>query len=287
MSKNNKSRIFAAVISAVSISVCFGCGRAVQRLEEIRDRVVQRQSQAGAESLRTNLALGNPSNATDDPADRTNYLLARDSSVISYNDDRGTANWAAWKISAEDLGDSLPRPDFRPDPELPLRFHPIVAADYSGSGFDRGHLVASADRFGNPAENEKTFYMTNIVPQTKELNQFPWQKLESYTRTLVRKGYDVYVIAGVWGDKGKIKKRVTIPAGCWKILYAVPRGSDPAAASHSAKVVAVEMPNEKGIRHDRWIKFKSTVRSIEQKTGYDFLSALPAGEQERLETRSE
>jgi DNA/RNA endonuclease G (NUC1) len=44
------------------------------------------------------------------------------------------------------------------------------------------------------------------------------------------------------------------------------------------------MPNENGIAHDRWIKYKTSVRALEQKTGYDFFSALPVPEQDRLET---
>ena len=271
------------LLAAVSLTLPFGCGRAVEKLEEIRDRVVDRRDPdlpAAAE----NVPLGNPSGATQNAADRNNYLITRSSYTLSYNSDKGTANWAAWKVTSESLGQNLPRPEFRPDPELPSGFRKIVPSDYSGSGYDRGHLVASADRFGDAGMNEQTFYMTNIVPQAKDLNQFPWNKLESYTRTLVRNGYDVYVIAGVLGEKGKIKKRVTVPAACWKILYIVPRGGDP-SVSGSAKVIAVEMPNENGIAHDRWTKYKTSVRALEGKTGYDFFSALPVPEQERLETK--
>ncbi|MEP7213867.1 MAG: DNA/RNA non-specific endonuclease [Acidobacteriota bacterium] len=276
-------KILICALAALSLSLPFGCSRAVDKLEEIRDRIIERNDPAQPAAATVNIPLGDPSGASSNNADRDNYLITRAAYTLSYNNDKGTANWVAWKITAESLGESLRRPEFRPDPELPSGFRKIVPSDYSGSGYDRGHLVASADRFGDAALNDQTFYMTNVVPQTKDLNQFPWNKLEIYTRTLVRKGYDVYAIAGVLGNKGRLRKRVTIPASCWKILYIVPRGAAP-SDSGSAKVIAVEMPNDNGIAHQRWAKYKTSVRALEEKTGYDFFSALPVSEQDRLET---
>jgi endonuclease G len=269
------------IFAVFALSIIFGCGRAVEKLEKIGDRDAPRSTPVSGL-----LPLGNPSGATDDGRDRTNYLLTRGSYAASYNDRRGTLNWISWRITSGDLGEALPRAEFRPDPLLPPGFNTILPSDYSRSGYDRGHMVASADRFADPALNEETFYMTNIVPQTKALNQFPWQKFESYTRTLARKGYDVYATAGVLGEKGRLKNRVTVPAACWKILYAVPAGVSPLDSS-AAHVIAVEMPNIDGIDHQRWNAFKTTVRALEQRTGYNFLSALPPEEQERLETTTQ
>ena len=33
--------------------------------------------------------------------------------------------------------------------------------DYKGSGYDRGHLISSADRLGRAVVNSETFLMTN------------------------------------------------------------------------------------------------------------------------------
>ena len=54
----------------------------------------------------THLLLGNPSNATPDPADRTNYLLVKPRYALSYNDVTGTPNWVSWRMTAADLGDA-------------------------------------------------------------------------------------------------------------------------------------------------------------------------------------
>ena len=255
----------------------FGCGAAVSRSAGPGER-----PEDAAKPV-TLLPLGNPSGAAADPANADNYLLVHRSFAASYNNSRGTVNWVAWKTTAADLGEALPRPDFSDDLSLPPQFYRAKPSDYSRSGFDRGHLVPSADRFGDAGLNAELFLMTNVVPQTSELNQFPWQKFESYARTLVRKGYDVYAISGVLGSRGLIANRITVPASCWKILYYLPAGNDPVADSHEARVVAVDMPNIAGISAERWIKFKVSVRELEQKTGYDFLSTLAAAEQQRLE----
>src|SRR5690606_22387561 len=98
-------------------------------------------------------AFGNPSNATEDPTNIDNYLIVGEGSVISYNNSRGTANWISWRTTKADLGEKLERPDFKPDARLPEGYRRISYSDLSGSGYDRGHLVPSADRFADSRAN--------------------------------------------------------------------------------------------------------------------------------------
>lgn len=230
------------------------------------------------------LAFGNPSNATTDSANRDNFLVIGEGSVFSFNNSKGTINWVSWKTSSEDLGNALPRPEFRPDLRLPEGFRRIGYYDYSGSGYDRGHIVPSADRFANPRLNEETFMMTNIVPQSKALNRYPWQKLESYVRTQARRGNDIYQIAGVYGRQKVLKNKVVVPTNCWKIVAILPRGRTVPDMDRRMRLIAVDMPNEEGIENAAWEKYKVTVRSIEEKTGLNFFSHLPPDVQDRLET---
>lgn len=233
------------------------------------------------------LPFGNPSNATSDPANEENYLIVRDSSVISYNNSRGTANWIAWRTSRRDLGNSIPRPMFEPDPDLPREFRRIGYYDYSGSGYDRGHLVPAADRFGQREQFRHTFYLTNIIPQTSDLNQFPWEKLESYARSLVYRGSEVYSIAGVYGEAERIKNKVTVPTNCWKVIVVFRRGQPNDRITSATRIIAVDMPNTDGIADDGWEKYRTTIRAIEQKTGFDLFSSLPRDLQDRIETRAD
>lgn len=161
----------------------------------------------------------------------------------------------------------------------------MTTFDYIGSGYDRGHMVPSADRFADPKRNTETFLMTNIVPQAGDLNQFPWEKLESYSRLLARRGSDIYTIAGVYGDKGRLRRKVTIPRNCWKIIVVLPRGSDVRDIDENTRVIAVDMPNVNGIAENWWETYLTSVRAIEEKTGYNFFAELPQEVQEILETK--
>ena len=266
-------RIRCAIV-LVAILCFSGCQRVAEKLNPEQDRTANTAT-APAASESGHLLLGNPSNATTDPKNKDNYLLVGKSYVLSYNNSRGTLNWVAWRTTRNDLGERLERPDFEPDPRLPRGFMRIVHSDYTGSGYERGHMVPSADRFGNVEENAETFYMTNIVPQTADLNEFVWQKLESYARAMVRRGSDLYTVAGVYGDNGRLKGRVAVPTNCWKIIVVLPHGGGLSDINENTRVIAVDIPDIDGIREDNWRKYRTSVRVIEQKTGYTFFDKLP------------
>src|SRR6267142_6963890 len=115
------------------------------------------------------LRLGNPSKATEDPRDKDNYLMKKKQFALAYCNDRGTPNWVSWQLRKEDLGHA-PRKPFHPDTTLPRGFRRIKPEDYTGSGFDRGHICPHNDRSATDEDSAATFVMTNMVPQAGELN---------------------------------------------------------------------------------------------------------------------
>ncbi len=232
------------------------------------------------------LSPGNPSNATNNALNPDNYLMINNAYALSYNNSRGAANWVAWRITETDFGAAERQNDFRPDPNLPKTFTRITPADFTGSGFDRGHLCPSADRSSSPDANSATFYMTNMIPQTPDLNRNVWNDFETYSRDLVKRGnVDLYVVAGCYGDKGRLKKKIVVPTNCWKVIVAVPPGADFSAVNETTHVTAVDMPNAPNLGKPNWRSFRTTVRAIEQRTNLNLLSNLPTNLQETLETR--
>jgi len=296
---NNKTltgAIIALIIILCVIFFCFWLGKSIyHRMSGTSEPAVnqpQNQPQTPSnqptspeQAQQIYLALGNPSNAS--PSDPNNYLLTNNFMVISYNRDRGIPNWVAWRISKADLG-QLDREDaFRPDDRLPKGWTRVTPSDYTGSGYDRGHVCPNADRYSSREAADSTFVMTNMTPQTGDLNRGPWQKLEAYLRTLVNRGSDVYIYAGVYGDKGKLKKKVVIPTNDWKVAVVVPAGTPISAINENARVIAVDMPNVNGIKNADWQIYRTTVRQIEKATGYNLLSSLPQNVQETLETKTD
>jgi endonuclease G len=82
--------------------------------------------------------------------------------VLGYSYYFRQAKWALEIINSEDV---VERSDnFRPDYRIPEMFR-VDLQDYSGSGHDRGHLVASADKRSVELENSETFLLSNMSPQ--------------------------------------------------------------------------------------------------------------------------
>jgi endonuclease G len=239
------------------------------------------------ESVSLHLTLGNPSDATTNAGNKDNFLLVKPQFVLSYNNTKGEPNWVSWHLQKSDIG-TVPRQTFHPEDGLPSGFKVVLPTDYTGSGFDRGHVCNSKDRTRTVADNQATFSMANMLPQTPALNQHVWLKLEEYERTLANQGNEVYIIAGGIGSRRVIghANRVTVPTDCWKILVVLPQGNnDLSRINADTRVIAVIMPNKTGITNDPWQKYIKTVRDVEEATGYNFLSEVPQGIQDAIETR--
>jgi endonuclease G len=283
--------IIALVILVIAIIFCIWAGVKInEKLSEINPNQPSPQSPENPTSPPTtsndNLALGNPSNATQNPSNADNYLLQNNYYALSYNRGKAIANWVSWKLTAADLGKASRQNDFRPDERLPENWEKVTPYDFSGSGFDRGHICPSADRSTTEDANSATFLMTNIAPQTADLNQGPWEKLETYSRNLARRGGVIYIISGNYGARReRVKSKITIPTNFWKIVIVLPPNSNVSSINKDSRVIAVDMPNLSGIKSKNWRDYRTTVRNIEQKTGYDFLSNLPQSLQNALEIK--
>ncbi len=107
-----------------------------------------------------------------------------------------------------------------------------------------------------------------------------------------KSGYDrankeLYIIAGgLYKTKKRIKDLVTIPDSCWKIVVVMDRGYRLADVNSSNQVIAVMMNNGDYTKDNNdWRFYKTTVRAIEQSTGYNFLSSVPKAVQDVIETK--
>ncbi len=237
-----------------------------------------------------NLRLGNPSTAVHDPAQPDNYLIERPQYVLSYNRDHGTPNWVSWQITENDLGSVQRSNVFKSDTTLPEEWYHVRTDDYTGSGYDRGHMCPSADRSAPPEENNQaTFLLTNILPQAPNNNREAWEQLESDSRSWVRKGHVLYVIAGGDGDNGTIADgKIQVPKYTWKIIVVMPVGeSDITKITAETPVIAVRIPNNLNEKFGDWETYQVTVAKIESITGYHFFTNLSSEIQQSLKTKKD
>ena len=69
---------------------------------------------------------------------------------------------------------------------------------------------------------------------------------------------------------------VAVPESTWKIIVVLDAGQGLEAVTAGTRVIAVDMPNVKGILHEPWGRYRVSVHEIEQKSGYTFLTDVPA-----------
>jgi len=87
--------------------------------------------------------------------------------------------------------------NFRPDFRIPQIFRADLV-DFKSSGFDRGHMVPSANQRGLEIQNSETFLLSNMSPQEGALNRYAWRRLEKEIRKLNAKDdiLETYVVTG-------------------------------------------------------------------------------------------
>ena len=174
-------------------------------------------------------------------------------------------------------GDSDP---FQPDPVLPEDIRTRYS-DYSIRGYQRGHLLASADRLNSKDANGQTFYFSNIHPQMSGFNdQGIWLNLESF----IRDNYDrsdfrdtLYVVKGGTITEGKYKmlgsgRQVVCPDYYYMAILAYNKRYEKSNGGYFAIAYWMEhKTNSDGVSS----KYAINIDELENRTGIDFFCNLP------------
>jgi endonuclease G len=230
------------------------------------------------------VALGIPK----DSDDADDIVLDRDVYMVSFNPRLRVANWVAWHLDGGDLGEVERGDSFRIDRELPVGVGGASPDEYTGSGYDKGHLCPSADRTRDESGNRATFLTSNMHAQRPELNRTTWKALEMYERELViHEHKELYVIAGgLFSDAPSIIGRgVAVPMAEYKIVVELDAGDDINDVTMETPVVAVIMPNDASVKQKPWTAYITSVDEVERRSGYDFLARLPDEIENALEGR--
>lgn len=142
---------------------------------------------------------------------------------IAYNSKRRLPEYVTYQLTAGQLKNKAAERNnkFIPDPVLVEKNIPyVVTAEYTKSGYDRGHLAPSADFAWNQEANNMTFVMSNMAPQTPGLNRDAWKRLEDQVRKWACGEEKITVITGpVLADNlPRMKSGLEIPQDFFKII---------------------------------------------------------------------
>jgi endonuclease G len=231
-----------------------------------------------------NVELGTPTDA--DPSD--DVILDHSYFVLSYNPQKNDPNWVSWHLSSDDIGSTARQDNFASDSLLPAMYYHVKTGDYTGSGYDRGHMSPSAEHTASVMQNSASFLMTNMLPQWHELNAGPWEGLETFERGLAATDKkEVYIISGGIYDAAPttIGPGIAVPKSCFKIVVVLDGGQGPCDVTLSTPIYAVIMPNEKTTTGTKWGDYTTSIDAVEAATGYDFLSGVAINVQTAIESR--
>jgi endonuclease G len=210
-----------------------------------------------------------------------NEVLAKHVALVSsYNPVHRIPNYVVHVILKDILYGSQTRSnDFRPDPFIKQNMSD--STDYWNSGYDRGHMAASADFKWNRKALSESYFYSNIIPQNPQLNQNTWNKLEMQVREWAIDNSELIVVTGpvLKENLPKIPQgsfKVSIPEYIYKIVldYYPP----------SYKAIAFLYPN-KDVPYELE-KHVVSIDSIEQLTGIDFFPKLNDSLENRVEAEN-
>lgn len=196
--------------------------------------------------------------------------------TVNYNKNNHTPNYVAWELTAQEANGNVARTSTY---YVDNTVEGCLSTDYAFStyGYERGHMCPAADQKWSSQAMHDCMYMTNMVPQSPDLNGKIWLTLENKERDYAQKYGAVWIVAGPIYDKddtlyiGEAKARV--PHACFKaLLY-----ND----SSNPQAIAFVYANQ--LNSGNFMDYAMTIDELEELLGYDLFPALPDEVEKKVE----
>ncbi len=183
---------------------------------------------------------------------------------LDYNEEHEQANWVYYSLKPENITGEAERTNtFRIDPKVSTKS--ASTADYTKSGYDRGHLCPAADMSHNEVAMRESFYMSNMSPQAPSLNRGRWKSLEELVREWCKDKGELHITVGAVLKSGLPQigtNGVSVPESYYKVIYSVSDG----------EMIGFIMENKK---LDGDVKsYATTIDNIEDIIGIDLFPQL-------------
>lgn len=221
-------------------------------------------------------AFGYPTPPTSSKGDATE--LCRISYFVLHDNNKKIPFYAAELLLPENVGLAEPRSnDFTEDKSVP-QYGRSTLKDYSGSGYDRGHVAPANDMRPGTAAMSQSFYLSNMVPQVPSINRGVWKKLELQVVKWVKSDRELYVITGPLTERATltIGKGVVIPTHMYKVV--VDRKNNDATAF----VIPNYLEDKK--LHSNLSLYRWRISDVEKIVGFSFFPDASPDLRTRLST---
>jgi len=210
------------------------------------------------------------------PTTNRGYLIQHTYFTLSYSETNRQAEWVAYNLTPSSINGIQDRTDdFRIDPKV--KNNPVGSGDYSGSGYDRGHLCPAGDMKLNLTSMSETFYMSNMSPQNSSFNRGIWETLESRVRTWAIEKNGLYVVTGpiLKNICGSINKgTISVPCSYYKIVF----------KDNGTEIIVIAFIMNNQGSSSSLKSFVTSIDQIESLTGIDFFSGLSDDIENKIES---
>jgi len=201
-------------------------------------------------------------------------ILTNDSYLVGYSEEDKCPLWVCYTLNAttEDAP-TRPSTSFKTDKRTTAK---VKTGDYTNTGYDRGHMAPSYGMGLSHGTNAQlqTFLMSNVIPQTPELNRGIWKKLEQKAaKEWAQEREKVWVITGpVFIGTNRVNG-VRVPAGSFKVFV---------DETMYVETQAFLMP-QNPLEDATFGLYLVSIDEIERQTGLDLLPELPDEAENEIE----
>lgn len=213
-------------------------------------------------------------------SDEKEQIVAHEGYTVSFNSTYKQANWVAYELTGSE---SVSKKHKRKDKFLidkKIKGGTAENGDYTRTGFDRGHLAPAADMSWSRKAMDESFFMSNISPQSPQLNRGIWKELEELVREWAVTDSAILIATGpLLNPKLKRlgKNRVAIPNAFYKVIVS-PHGKEP-------KGIGFIFEN-RGYKGVELSKLVMSIDAVEKRAQIDFFASLPDDLEQMVESES-
>lgn len=209
---------------------------------------------------------------------RQEQIIHHTGYTVSYNKDLKLPNWVSYELTRKETKGKEKRNDrFIADPLVTGSI--ATNADYTRSGYDKGHMAPAADMKWSPQAMKESFYFSNMCPQHPQLNRRGWKNLEEKIRDWAIADSAIIIICGpIVAKQPKTigKNKVVVPQQFFKVVLS--------PFVNPMRAIGFLFNNEQAV--EPLSTYVVTIDSIERLTNMDFFASLPDEIENKIEAEA-
>jgi len=195
-------------------------------------------------------------------------IIERPYFTLRYDEVHEQAAWVAHILRSDSLRQQKfeLKADYRKDPRI--KTGSATPGDYRRSDYIMAQMAPVEDFAYNEFAISQSFYMSNISPQTQQLNSGAWKSLEAQLRSWAMTEKEIYVVSGPVLNSGLSKlgtSEVSVPKSFYKIALDM--------RQPALKAIAFLIPNQNN--SGALNRYEVSIDELEKLTGLDFFPSIP------------